>query len=260
MSEQNEGNVEYIGKYRQLENQRKALVTAEKGENWTVFDSGLRDLFADFNPTLPDPTYTLRDYLKESYKGKQDGIVLVEMGGPAKQLSKDISEFLPIKKSIGLTLNVGITEADKRGLLSKNEAVGHKIITGDMFSSKTKSQLKNELGGEKVDILIERMVGGLSTIPTDENWLYLNLNSWYELLNENGTMFVEVPFFSNFPKIREDYIKWIDQIEGANSKAIEVQNFASSAEYYKWKSFLRLKKLPGAPAHLPRLENIETKK
>lgn len=259
MSEQKEDNGQYISKYRKLENQRKSLVSTEKAENWTVFDSGLRDLFADFNHTLPDPTYTLRDYLKESYKDKQDGVVLVEMGGPAKQLSKDVSEFLTIKKSIGLTLGIGITEADKRGLLSSNEADNHKIIVGDMFSSKTKSKLSKELNGEKVDVLIERMVGGLSMIPTDENWLYLNLNSWYELLNENGVMFVEVPFFSNFPKIREDYIKWIDQIKKTNGKTMEIQNFVSSTEYYKWKSFLRLKKLPGAPVNLPRRETLNNK-
>lgn len=259
MSEQGASTEPYIHKYRKIENQRKEFVSDVNPENWTVFDSGLRDLFADFNYTLPLPTYTLRDYLKELYKDKKDGIVLVEMGGPAKQLSKDVSEFLTIKKSIGLTLDIGITEADKRGKLSSNEAKGHKIITGDLFSSKTKSQLKKELDGEKVDILIERMVGGLSTIPNDENWLYLNLNSWYELLNENGVMFVEIPFFSNYPKIREDYAEWINQINKTHSKTIEVQNHTSKEEYYKSKSFLRLKKLSGAPANLPRLENATVK-
>jgi len=135
----------------------------------------------------------------------------------------------------------------------------HSIVVGDMFTRETKAELRKKLGSDKVDILIERLVGGHSSIPLDENWLFINLNNWYGLLNEGGVMFVESPIFNDSPKTMESYQKWISQIMKENKDNIEIQNELREFQYFK-QAYLRLRKLPGAPANLPRLENTKVEK
>lgn len=239
------GNTSSLRLYGQSEKSRRYATLCERGNGWGMLNSGLKSIASDFSPTLPnyqisDSEYSLRSYLEDNYSGKK--VVLLEMGGLGKQLAIDMSEFLSIDQSAGVTLPIGLDRARYyENSKTDNWPDNHSIIKGDMFLFKTKREISKWLNGKKVDVLIERMGGGLDLLPDNPVWLYKNLNHWYHLLNDNGVMFIEVPPFSEH--IQDQYLKWIDHL-------YEVKDIYNLEISHKPGS-LRIKKLAGARIDLP---------
>lgn len=239
------GNTSSLRLYGQSEKSRRYATLCERGSGWGMLNSGFKSIASDFSPTLPsyqilNPEYSLRLYLKDNYSSKK--VVLLEMGGPGEQLAIDISEFLSIDQSAGVTLPIGLDRARYyENSKTENWPDNHSIITGDMFLPKTKREISKWLNGKKVDVLIERMGGGLDLLPDNPVWLYKNLNHWYRLLNDNGVMFIEVPTFVE--SIQDQYSKWIDHLY----KTEDIYNIEISCK----SGSLRIKKLAGACINLP---------
>ncbi len=71
-------------------------------------------------------------------------------------------------------------------MLKNDEINYHMVLTEDMFSLKLHDALTRELGGAKVDLIIERMGMGLEYVPAQPYFTAETLQDWYDLLNEGG--------------------------------------------------------------------------
>ena len=147
----------------------------------------------------------------------------------------------------------------RKDKIKKNDlAYNHDIMEGNIFKPETYHKLKKVMGKEKADLIISRMMGPSATIPKHPDvraWLAKKL---YNMLEDNGLMFLQFDFFDQhtpgpvhkfFAKTHpdplrdteKDVIKWAEFIQEKYQGAIEIQID---------RGILRLHKKPGAPAIL----------
>lgn len=237
------------------EERRIDLTVNGYSAHWEILNSSLygpEGISRDFFDTLNFANYTSKEnadlamslYLKNNFKNKKDGITFVEMGGPGERLARDIDGICKIKKSFGITLQMGVDKAIYQNQFDPNDIPEyHKVITGDMFLNGTFCELKENLKEDKIDLLIERMRGGtefLGDATCYPAWYYRNLNSWYRLMSDNGIMFIEVPelLHVDFPYIE----KWFEKMK--KTDGIIFRNNMR-------RSYFRIHKLQNAPQSLP---------
>lgn len=173
----------------------------DRKEYWNVYDKGLENVGRSFvglwrrHESKPQ---SFKDYLELILRDKKGQVVLCELGGPGNNL---VSDFSPgfIAKSVGFTIEKPQKKIIKKGLPN------HQNITADIFSRQFIAKMKEWLGEDKVDILIERMFGPNEYLPFDVNFFYLFLKRIYPFLNNGSICFFELPLQS------EDTTEQIDQ-------------------------------------------------
>lgn len=204
---------------------------------------------ATFDRVIPDGM-GFREYLESmaippERKGKA---ILVEFGGPGINLTSGLDEHL-YAKTVGVTLG---KIADDKGVIGEEELKlgNHEVMYADIFDSSTYRRLDHLLKEEKIDVIIERLLGGMDTIPLNASVFYITLNRWYIRLREGGVMLIQVPY-----KFNEIFGKWMRQIEILNN-GIEVQYSAdgSNDNDAENNSVFRLVKSKGSPEDLPELQ------
>lgn len=205
-----------------------------------------------FRNVLPEG-YNMRTYIESSLKEKQGKALGIEFGGVGQNLFRGFSEGF-FKETFGVTL------ADHRKNLTmyidkfKNKIldVNHNVIEGDMLSDNLYNNLEKKLKGRKVDLIVERMFKGIEFMPAEPYKLSKILGKWYEMLDENGIMFVQSPVvFNNLLDKWGEMLheKYKDSIEFQYEKGIH----DAGVENTGYSSF-RLKKLQGASKELPFLD------
>lgn len=156
------------------------------------------------------------------------------------------------------TKSITVSLIDHRGwsselarLSERDKKINYEVLEGNIFDTETYKFLKQRLGSEKVDLIIERMGKGLEFVPIEPYTISKILQIWYNLLSEGGIMFSQTPVvFNNLLEI------WIFKIQKEFKNIIEI-------EYQKGEkddngdtpcSAFRLRKLSGAPKELPLLD------
>ena len=119
-----------------------------------------------------------------------------------------------------------------------------------MFELDTYGKLNEKLQGAGVDVIFERLLGGIDLIPREPHLIGAVLQRWYKLLNKGGVLFAQVPNeFSNFV-----YALRL-KLRSENVKGVQI-NTALNEELAKFSSYaLHLRKLHDAPDELPLLDS-----
>jgi hypothetical protein len=238
--------------------QEENRLVMRKNHNYTNIDSHLEDKDANFSfffrNVLPEREKDMRSYIESSLKEKQGKAVGVEFGGIGQNLFRGFSNDI-FKETFGVTLadhrkkwKIKIDEFE-----NKKRGVNHNVIEGDILSDGLYDSLNEKLKGRKVDLIIERMFKGIEFMPPEPYKLSQILGKWYEMLNENGIMFVQSPVvFNNLLD------KWADMLHEKYNDIIEFQYekgiHDAGIEDTGYSSF-RLRKLNGAPKELPFLDS-----
>jgi hypothetical protein len=210
---------------------------------------------ASFRNILPEGK-GLREFIEEILEARKGKAIGIEFGGIGTQL---FSGFSPdfFEKTFGVALvdhrnkkskTIALPGRDNvREQVSKHEVVKGNILSPEFY----KNTLEKKLNGQKADLIIERLVGGLRFVPLEPFLLSKILQTWYRLLNEGGIMFVEVD-----SALHNLLIKWSKLIKSKYKGQIELEfaNMNSGA------SVFRLRKLKGAPEELPLLDPRTVKK
>ena len=188
----------------------------------------------------------------ESRKGKAIG---VEFGGVGSNL---FSGFTPrfFLKSVGVTLiDHRDPEDDLIEARRQDIKINHQLLEGDIFDSETYEFLDKILNKEKVDLILERMAGGLEYVPVEPYTVSRILQIWYNLLSGGGVMFVQTPIvFNNLVR------QWVAKIKKEFKGVIDIEYQEGDVDGNTNCSAFRLLKLPGAPTELPLLDPRTVKK
>lgn len=223
-----------------------------RGENpYPIYDSPLSFFNEDMKSVLPEDCTNITTYLEKKYPEKKGELIGIELGGPGCRLFKDLEPLF--KKTAGFTLH-----NDPSLEPGKN----HDVVEADVFYKRTLNKTEEEIDGYqavdkwtklngKADFLIERMVGGISSINIDS--FLLIVKRWYKLLSENGTAFIQFPVPSNDVNAT---IKLLNTIEKAIGKHRDKFDISYKEELFSTEQLyflLRLHKLPGAPESLDEL-------
>ena len=267
-----------------FKNKKIANEFKDDEESWSQYDSSLSAFGSSFNKTLPEEYITplnkkiftnideygevFKNYVEDTLsKNKNHYRTAIEFGGPGSNL---FSGFSPnfFSKTIGLCLD------DVRGRSQKeyDHKKGHSIITGDIMKPNNNEmylKIEDELGTNKVDLIISRMMGPLrSTNDTSlkKNPLILDriIRKWYNLLNENSLLFAQFEYFSEHnpdPKQiydAESFPPSIKPLEEKVSKWAEIINkkFKNKIEIQLGRGVMRLYKKSGAPEELPKINEL----
>ncbi len=128
------------------------------------------------------------------------------------------------------------------------------MLVADVTKPSTYVQLREQLEGEKVDVIFERMAGGMQlnrNLPVP--LLQKTVGRWYEMLREGGMMFVQVPYIFN-----ESVDKWAIDTQRQYPNVLDVvykqgDPKARADSSPGFDCVLYIHKLQGAPERLPSL-------
>lgn len=248
-----------IGEIRKALAYNKELTKGyeEKERNWEsngVYDSSLKDFARTFLQSLPnwvdlvdeqqkDAEHAFRDYVEETLSGKEKhDLTAAEFGGSGSELFKGFTADF-FRRTVGVCLK-DIRNGEQKAMDRKNN---HFVIEGDItkpLSNEILIKVVKTLGANKVDLIISRMVGPLKYIDKHGAILDRLIRNWYDMLNENGLIFIQFEYYKPLPGHNPTTImieKWSSAIKERYPE-IDVQVEGDT---------LRLHKKTGAPEKLP---------
>lgn len=209
---------------------------------WNIYDSGLNSFDNYFRDIYPHEYGNLKFFIESKMEEKKGIAIGVELGGPGCRLFEDFNKNL-FAKTFGMVLHKQPQYQD----LDLSESK-HRVIEGDCLSIRGIRKLEKILGqGVKIDVLFERMLGGIQSYYCSSEFIWSLFNRLYKLLNEGGMMFVQSPNLHNKDD-KQIIQEWFNILSNDKfSGLIETRHTISPATC---KVYLR--KLKGAPAELPR--------
>jgi hypothetical protein len=224
-------------------------------DEWGVYDSSLDNFSGSFRTCLPNDIereagmqdLMFRKYIENTLsKGKNDSLTAVEFGGPGSKLFRGFSDDF-FHKTVGVCLkdirNQNTKETDRDNL--------HSVIEGDILdvqNTEVLEKVKQALSAEKVDLIMSRMIGPLQDIDHNSAILDRLIRNWYEMLNENGLMFIEYRNYNYASQTSVDHLikEWSATLrEKFPQVEIQVSNITDVMRLHK--KFGAPQKLPSAP-------------
>ncbi|MFA6177886.1 MAG: hypothetical protein WC694_03290 [Candidatus Paceibacterota bacterium] len=246
-----------------LKEQRDKFKSRGKGNegHYDFTDSALDNIgdYGEEKPFLETfmyviPDSTLQRYIEKTLEVRKGKAIGVEFGGTGSKLFSDFSPGF-FAKSVAISLADHRSEHNLKEKIERDKRINHQLLIGDIFSPDTYKSLDKILDGEKVDLIIERMIKGLEFVPPDPYIVSKILNIWYNLLREGGVMFIQTPpIFNNLLET------WVKKIRKEFEGKIEIK-YKLGADYNCTinSSAFRLNKLKGAPNKLPLLDTQTVK-
>ncbi len=195
--------------------------------------------FADVLPTKE----ALKEYIERVLAPRKGQAIGIELGGTGSAL---FGGFTPgfFNRSAGINLTDYRSKLDPDPT-SDDLSINHIVIPESVFSNAAKNELLPDfLDGEKADLIISRMEGGLSLFPDEPFFLGKEADFWYRQLAEGGLIVAMYP-----PALEPFMPFWIELINSRFQGKLDVQYHQSTTP--KHYSVMRLHKLAGAPEHLP---------
>jgi len=227
--------------------------------DWGTYDSALKDFGVVFYRVLPkdfvnplkkkkleteydtpDDPEIFEEYIEQTLsKEKKQDLTAVEFGGPGSNLFSGFRKNF-FKKTAGVCLK-DIRPEDQKETDKKNK---HSVIVGDIMdpiNKETLTKVTQTLGAKKIDLIISKMEGPLDYIYKNPAILDRIIRNWYNMLNENGLMFIQFQtLLKNLPDDKPLVEKWAKAIK---DRFPEVDIQVS-------KEAIRLHKKAGAPESL----------
>ena len=241
-----------IGKIKKAikDNAHQSILARNRENTWSQYDESI----SDFGETFIRGWNLLEVGNEEKYGGEfrqliegtlassriQHDLTAVEFGGPGSELFKGFTPNF-FKRTLGVCLK-DIRDHEKKEIDDGNN---HSVILGNIFevlNTKLSDEVKRSLDVEKVDLIISRLGGPLSSIKKNGAILDRLIRNWYDLLNENGLMFIQFQYVSSEEdNSRIEIEEWVNTIQKKFPEVeIEVK-----------KKTMRIYKKTGAPEHLP---------
>lgn len=245
---------------------------------WNVYDKSIVEFGGTFYKSLPDD-YTnsldkkisikeeelgmaFKNYIEDTLsKSKNQKLYAIEFGGPASNLFQGFKKGL-FEKTAGVCLN----DDRKPDTKAKDDSNSHYVLPGDLLDTKNPEMYKNiskELGSEKVDLIISRLMGPVRVL--DKNAAILNsiIKKWYSMLNENGIIFAQFEYFLEHDEGMIKKYESMIEPEDLRETELHVQYWANEIRNkYKGlidikigRGVIRLHKKEGAPEKLPDIES-----
>lgn len=200
-----------------MQNSRRAI--AARGDSWRVHGSS----YIDYERTFEPFSFRFREFLS----GRQKPII-IDLLSSTHAIKSVISDF-----DIGQTRGIAVSLSDHRSEeeILQERALGLTHISGDLSGIKTWNGLKEELDGEKADLVIERGLSGCDYLP--ENGLYFLFVArriWNMLSSNDGTFISDQLIgISSYREVNE----WIKR---ARTKGVDVRQLGGLFKMVKHKN------------------------
>jgi len=228
----------FLDVLRKANERTKENVDTEIGVGWHVYNEDLKKFEEYFGYFCPQEFERLGEYIESSLADKRGDVRAVELGGPGSKLFNGFSPGF-----IGKSLGVILMEDPERDVLRQSN---HDIITGDITKQISVKKIEDWLDGEKIDILFERMVGGIKEYPEDPRFLWSMLARYYPLMSENSMLFAQLPTILESETVSTLH-NWASKVSDDKLLVKLAINKVDHADF-----ILHLHKMAGAPTALPK--------
>jgi len=243
--------IKLMGNWRKILNSRDRISGRNRDleYSWDAYDKGLQDYSIFFEKVCPDKKAGLKLFVENTLSDRRGQAVGVDVGGPGLMLFQGFDPNF-FYKTIGAILL-------KRYEYSEILDEKHTIIEADCLKARGLRRLKNSLGGDgKVDILFERMLGGIKNYPASPEYLWSLLNNLYKLLRTGGMMFAQSPDLRG-KEDKQNIQNWLDNLQNNSCGSLELKHASMPSMVHNVPKedvyeIIYLRKLEGAPDDLPR--------
>jgi len=206
--------------------------------------------------TEPDglPRISFKEYIEDILRGREGQAIGIDFGGVGSRVFRGFSKGF-FKRTLGLTLGDGRGEDEKK----IDRENGHDVIGGNMFDPIIRKRIKGWLNGQKVDLIFERMEGGLDCVNHDMRFVREALKQIYFILREGGVAFIQQYWylFESSGASAEQLYSWAEGVnrgyEGRIEITLDPQSVNDDRVKYG-KGAMMIRKLEGAPEQLPLTE------
>ena len=241
-----------------LTNRYAVLNSPLDGKNG--FMESFRVLFQNKGRGEDGKIINLGQYIENSLPKEKIGkAVGIEFGGEGEEVFVRGFRKGVFKKTLGVTAvnsspSIRKINEEPRQLENGDEDT-HQVLESGIFSSKTDSSIEEWLNGDKVDLILSRMLKGVEYVPAEPNKVAETFQKWYGMLSEGGMMFIQVPIvFNNLLK------KWAKMIQEKYKGLIDLEyQLGERDRVTDWVTSFRITKLAGAPDTLPFLSAKEVR-
>lgn len=222
-------------------------------DDWDIYgDRGIDSYEDTFVPVLGDETIV-------NFVGNKKSPVVLDVMGPASVVA-DLFIKIPDKLT---KLGFAISLLDRKPEDEKRdeEELGVKQFSGNVlfgFAGILK-KIEDELGGRRIDLIMERAVGGLGVFPKNEDLYLMVLNKVWSLLSEdNGMLLFQVPSYLDLKQKSVRIEEWVNLLKENNLNVAYYNNKHSDdhAGWNRWidRGVLKIVKTPDSPKKLPFLK------
>lgn len=212
-----------------------------RGPDWYVENSSLASFEVTFGGLFPEGE-RLQGYIEKKLAHRGGSAIGMELGGTGSRL---FSGFTPgfFQRTAGINLT-DYRHFDNPDPTAEDTSRNHTVIEGDILQRSTQRKISEDfLRGDKVDLLLKRMVGADSFLPCEPFLMARASNAYYQMVAEKGLLLIEVPVA--FWDIIDD---WGAHIEAKYAGKLEVTMDANGPH-----GGVLLSKHAGAPEELPLL-------
>lgn len=242
----------YAARVEYLIGVEKEHYFTNESHGWEVQDSpllpirlgaeGIRSFHETFKSVVPDGK-TLKTDIEDVLRDRKGQVVGVEIGGLGSKVFNGFAKDF-FAETFAFVL------FDSRSTLQKTSEVGsrHRVIAGNVASDKIRQQIERLGEAKKIDLIVERMMGGLFEVPQDLLFLNEQFSLWYRMLSEGGLMYLQVPKFAT-----KLIPLWLEAARCESNGNIVATSGIYEDNDYGSTAVIRVNKLPGAPVELPTL-------
>lgn len=214
---------------------------------WTPYAETFRHL-------IPEKKLPLRVWLEEELSRVKGPRIFVDLGGVGSQIAADFTPGF-FESSYGITLvdhrRTKGREEKYKAETAEDAARRHTVIEADLLEDATYDFLEEQLGGNLLTLVIERMAKGLKNIPIDPYAVAQKIDRVYGLMAEGGVLLLQVP--NGFDTLLPAWVKYLRHVAG-DSLEVRYHLGEGDESTARGASSLYLKKKAGAPAALPFLD------
>ena len=180
-----------------VESETRKNLQHEKEFGWPTYESGLignmggPSYSSTFHSLCPEKYKNIKDYIEKFLKEKTGHAVGLEVGGTGSNLFADFTKGF-IEESLSVAIGDGTSSSQKEN----NRDINHSILLSNALVPFGFKEIKGKLKNKKVNVLFERMLGGIVDMPGDLKYWKSMFSLYYSLLDDKALMFIETPGFN----------------------------------------------------------------
>ncbi|MFA5926523.1 MAG: hypothetical protein WC831_06420 [Parcubacteria group bacterium] len=239
-----------MNKIRRIEKREE-----ENKDVWYMYNrhllSGNESYQETFEDLIPNKYENIRKYIEDVLKDKKGSALGLDIGGIGSTVFEEFSSNF-FSQTAGVCLKD--TRRKHNIDVSLDEQRHHAVIEGDIANKKTRQKIFEWTGGQKIDLVFERMGGGLELLTNDQRWVFSAIQEIYNSTSEIGIIFLQLTYsvagITEYALIKSRKIEeWANKMKELFPSALDVAWSESDGDCFG--VVIRIRKLPGAPEKLP---------
>lgn len=157
-----------------------------KSVGWGVYDSDIYNYQREFQSVLGG-----LDII--SWVQSKDTLTVIDLMSSSAAIASVFEHISPDKPRFGLAVSLEDVRSDLQK--ERDGMLNIEKLNLDIVAPSTWRKIRGRLEGRRADLIMERAMGGVDTLPRDFGFYKFTISRMWEMLNENGILLLQTPNF-----------------------------------------------------------------